>query len=480
MQIGIKLKGEDELISKLNDVSDPGSKRYGQWLSREEANKIAQPDQDAANEVKRWLNDAGVETFHSSGDGQWVTFHTSVEKANSLLAANFKEFEKDGTTKLRTTEYSIPTRFAKHIDLIHPTTFFGATQPHRAIDSTRVERRQKPVEKVIDASCKRMLTPQCLRQLYNVKYTPFPNSRSRIGFGSFLRQNTRENDTKMYKDMFQLHGNVTKVNINTANNDQYMEKDHGEANLDAQCQLAITNSLPMTEYLMGGSPPIVSDLEAGGKNENSNEPYVPFYQYLLSKSNEQLPQAISISYGEPEHTVPHNYAQRTCLMIAMLGLRGITVLHSSGDTGIGANCLSNDGSRKREFNPIFPATCPWVTSVGGTEDLDPEIAWRDSSGGFSNYFERPWYQRDAVNKFLNEKLSDETKKALQPYFDQNGRGFPDISAHSLSPPYMVRHSHPRIVIGTIDDSHRSFLILASASRVGPPPLHQSGLVLQVF
>jgi tripeptidyl-peptidase-1 len=84
-------------------------------------------------------------------------------------------------------------------------------------------------------------------------------------------------------------------------------------------------------------------------------------------------------------------------MVAVLGVRGVTVFESSGDTGIGSNCLSNDGKKQKEFNPQFPGTCPYITAVGGTEAVGPEIAWRDSSGGFSTYFPRPWYQTDAVN-----------------------------------------------------------------------------------
>ncbi|KAJ5541321.1 hypothetical protein N7494_006397 [Penicillium frequentans] len=38
-----------------------------------------------------------------------------------------------------------------------------------------------------------------------------------------------------------------------------------------------------------------------------------------------------------------------------------------------------------QFNSIFPATCPYVTAVGGTSDVMPETAWNASSGGFSNY-----------------------------------------------------------------------------------------------
>lgn len=34
--------------------------------------------------------------------------------------------------------------------------------------------------------------------------------------------------------------------------------------------------------------------------DNENEPYVPYYQYLLAKNNSELPQVISNSYADQE------------------------------------------------------------------------------------------------------------------------------------------------------------------------------------
>jgi len=195
--------------------------------------------------------------------------------------------------------------------------------------------------------------------------------------------------------------------------------------------------LPLYEFLTGGSPPIVYDLEQTGPDKNTNEPYVPYYQFLLSKKNSELPQVISNSYGEPEQTVPYRYAVRTCNMIAMMGLRGITVMESSGDTGVGSYCVKNDGSNKPTFLPDFPGTCPWITAIGGTEEVSPEVAWADSSGGFSYYFPRPLYQRRAVFDYLYRELPRETLNYYRPYFNPAGRGFPDVSAHSLGPVFRV-------------------------------------------
>ena len=61
-----------------------------------------------------------------------------------------------------------------------------------------------------------------------------------------------------------------------------------------------------------------------------------------------------------------NMIYSTCSMFAQLGARGVSVLFSSGDTGVGSACETNDGKNATRFLPIFPAACPFVTSVGGT------------------------------------------------------------------------------------------------------------------
>ncbi|PYH87359.1 subtilisin-like protein, partial [Aspergillus ellipticus CBS 707.79] len=119
------------------------------------------------------------------------------------------------------------------------------------------------------------------------------------------------------------------------------------------------------------------------------------------------------------------YAKRVCNLIGLVGLRGISVLESSGDEGIGSACRAVDGSP--QFQPIFPATCPYVTAVGGTQSYAPEIAWTGSSGGFSNYFERAWFQREAVGDYLKYHISNETKRYYSQYANFSGRGFPDYA-----------------------------------------------------
>ena len=71
-----------------------------------------------------------------------------------------------------------------------------------------------------------------------------------------------------------------------------------------------------------------------------------------------IPQTISTSYGDDEQTVPLDYAASVCELFGQLGARGSSVLFSSGDFGVGGgSCLSNDGEDRRQFTPMFPASC---------------------------------------------------------------------------------------------------------------------------
>ncbi|KAF8592754.1 hypothetical protein K439DRAFT_34781 [Ramaria rubella] len=72
----------------------------------------------------------------------------------------------------------------------------------------------------------------------------------------------------------------------------------------------------------------------------------------------------------------------------------------------------------------FPASCPFMMSVGGTVGVPETAVTRfGSGGGFSNFFPRPAYQDAAVAAFL--KVQGHTNKGL---FNPNGRDYPDIAA----------------------------------------------------
>lgn len=131
-------------------------------------------------------------------------------------------------------------------------------------------------------------------------------------------------------------------------------------------------------------------------------------------AQDTVPQVLSTSYGLGEASMSADVANSMCQAYMQLGARGVSILFSSGDVGVGPSTCSG------EFQPMFPSGCPYLTSVGSTDGV-PETAASFSSGGFSNIFPVPDYQSSAVSNYLSQLGS--TNSGL---FNTTGRGFPDV------------------------------------------------------
>jgi len=172
-----------------------------------------------------------------------------------------------------------------------------------------------------------------------------------------------------------------------------------------------------------------------GNNENE-----PFLAFLYAVGNHSKPPFIfSMSYGDNEDTVEFDYAVRVNGEFIKAGVRGISLLASSGDGGVAGSqttpCI--------KFIPTFPAASPYVTAIGGTTSSQPEVAASFSSGGFSNYWARPSYQTSVVANYFKVASS------LPPTgrYNHTGAGFPDISAQAIDF-VIVLHGTPVGVSGT--------------------------------
>ncbi len=140
----------------------------------------------------------------------------------------------------------------------------------------------------------------------------------------------------------------------------------------------------------------------------------------------------SISYGSIATEDPLADIKRFNTEACKLGLKGLTIMVSSGDDGV-ANFEARDDSSYCGFNPSFPATSPYVVAVGATqgpESNQPEIACSSSTGGiittgggFSVYLSRPSYQDDAVSNYL----ANAPNLPPSSQFNTKGRGYPDVA-----------------------------------------------------
>jgi len=242
--------------------------------------------------------------------------------------------------------------------------------------------------------------------------------------------------TKFRPDAAGAGSNFTVTQIAGGNNQQTPLNATGlaagtdlEGNLDAETIIGITYPTNLFTFNTGGKPPFIPD---AATPTDTNEPYLTWVQFILNQTN--IPQVISTSYGDDEQSVPLSFATSVCNSFAQLGARGVSLIFSSGDSGVGGStiCQTNDGKNTSTFLPAFPAGCPFVTTVGATKNVNPEIVATDSSngfvsgGGFSNYFARPSYQDNVVPAYITS-LNGQFSKL----FNASGRGYPDIAAQGF-------------------------------------------------
>ncbi|OMP88789.1 Tripeptidyl-peptidase SED2, partial [Diplodia seriata] len=417
----------------LLDISTPDSANYGKHLKRDELKRMLRPEAQATDSIIAWLEASGIESEAIEDDGEWINFVASVSQAEKMMDTKFNTYRSEIRTnirKIRTLEYSIPAELHEFINMIQPTTRFSQIRPERSLVFKKEHLGHKAFAAADDVpvavDCHSSITPDCLKSLYNIEgYTPKAN-KTFLGVSGFLEEYARYDDLAQFCNLYApaatdkgfKFGSIQGSTLPQDTND-----DASEANLDIQYTVPLVYPLDVTYYYTSGRGPLVPDLDQPDAAENGNEPYLEYFTELLKKQDSELPTTITTSYGEDEQSVPPSYARTVCDLIGQLSTRGVSVIFSSGDTGPGSACQTNDGRNATRFLPIFPATCPYVTSVGGTYGIEPEVAVDFSSGGFSDLWVRPSWQDDAINKYLGI-LGDKWAGLYNP----QGRGFPDVAA----------------------------------------------------
>ncbi|KIY71894.1 subtilisin-like protein [Cylindrobasidium torrendii FP15055 ss-10] len=434
MRIGLKKARGSELIAALYEVSTPSNERYGQHLSKEDVDALVAPHADTVEAVESWLRFHGIEPaealFRSSG-GNWLTLSVSVAQAERMLDTTYGVYTHPETseTVVRTLSYSLPEELHQHIDVMTPTTYFSTLQTLRSnsfiieenVGDNDVALKTAAVGAAVPSSCNTAITIACLKALYNTAgYVPTATDVNVLGVAGYLDQYANRADLQTFLKAYASNATGTSyetVLVNEGGDDQ---SDPGvEANLDIQYTVGLSAPTPNIYYSTGGSPPFIPDSDTP---TNTNEPYLDWLNFILAEDT--IPQTITTSYGENEQTIPRDYAESVCDLFAELGARGATVFFSSGDYGVGgSDCLTNDGTNTTLFQPAFPASCPYVTAVGGTHLVNPEQAVSFSGGGFSRYFDQPDYQTAAVDDYVSA-LGTQYNGLYNPA----GRAYPDLAA----------------------------------------------------
>lgn len=430
-QIGIKQNNIKGLQDKLADIADPNSPNYGQWLSKEEVDKYSAPAAADVAAVKAWLADSGITEVTMPTNEyvfplpiipfrakrtiltnciSWIEFSAPVSKMESLLGSKYEWFVhlETGEKVPRTKQFSVPQNLHDLIDVVTPTTVLYHNMGPSVHSSP------------LAAGAAGLTSPASIKSAYNVDYKGTGNTL--VGTTGFLGVGASHQDYASFGSQFSPGLKDFKdVSVNGGSNNG--DGSTLEGNLDTQYCGALASPNP-SQYL--------ANAPTGSDGTSFNDALLAFGNYLNSAS--APPSAVSTSYGGEEDGTDPSYMDRICNEFMKAGSRGVSIFFSSGDNGVGGN---GESSCYNGYYPLWPATCPYVTTVGGTEfdGSGREVVanfqqynknTRSPGGGFSNHFSAPSYNKAVTTAYANG-LSAAQKQRLNP----NGRGFPDVAIVSV-------------------------------------------------
>ncbi|KAI0738095.1 family S53 protease [Daedaleopsis nitida] len=429
-----------ELERRVMDVSTPSSPNYRQHLSKEEVEELVAPKQESVDMVYAWLAEHDITPKTISPAGDWLAFDVPVSKANELFDAEFSVFEQEDSDMdaIRTLSYSIPAELKGHLDLVHPTVSFPASESGRLPlfstplkDNSESPEAQNLTSRAVPSACADSLTPACLQALYNLPTTKATQSSSKIAVTGFLQSYASQADLTAFLNLYRKDmSSSTTFSLETIDggqNPQGSGQAGAEANVDIQYTVGLATGVP-TVFISVGSQ--VQDGALSGMLDVVN--------YLLAQDSP--PTVLTTSYGADEERISRDLAIKLCNGYAQLAARGVSVLFSSGDggvSGVGKRTCTNGN-----FVPTWPSGCPYITSVGGTRGVSPEAGADFSAGGFSNYFQRPVYQVGSVTDYISGLGSTYSGK-----YNASGRGFPDVAMQSWQYEIIVNGAN-KAVFGT--------------------------------
>jgi tripeptidyl-peptidase I len=473
----------DSNIASLVRMSDPESPEYGVYWTPQDVARAFRPAVRDTGAVLQWLEDSGISMSRvtPSFAGSYISVTVTRSEAELLLGTKFHHYTHThtGTKLVSCQEYYVPDNLLFSVDYISISYLTPDTPADLVIGPKEIRSNERTLSKrqnntPAQVNCTKYTAPSCLRELYNIpEETPAPHPNNTFGVYEPAYVTWLAEDLDFFFSTFQpslvnQRPVVQPIDGGFMQTVLKIPPFNLEPNLDFQYAMALVEPQPVVnvqvgdKYLLGTLNNMLAAFDA--YYCDSLDPTVDAifpstqpggYNQTTDCGNVRPPQVLSISYSDTEAIFAPEYLRRQCLEYLKLGLMGTTVVVASGDAGVEAGmqpgtCINattggSNATGSGLFSPGWPAACPWVTTVGGTQrgaqnstqkevalhvQLD-ETAILTSGGGFSNLFETPWYQLAAVAEYQRQ---EEQHIAKMP-FNRKGRGFPDVAA--LGSSYLI-------------------------------------------
>ena len=412
------IKRDADVINKfeaqLLDLSTPSSPNYGKWLTKDEIVAQTAPPSERLTAVTDFLaaNNILAQNIRVSDLKDKVFVQLPAATAATLFQTEFARYQskdKPDVVLVRTTKpYSLPEDLSEAVSFVDNLVRLPTVRRANLVDlDTNSTIRASDPFASCGTKCAASTTPAVLQQAYS--FTPV----TKVATGNSMAVAEFQNQYYDQTDLtnFQSACGVSQVAVDTdigGNNPSLCKAGCTEALLDVEYIEAVASPIPLT-FLYQATYSLLD-----------------WADYIIALKNSPL--VHSVSYGNDEIQQTSAAYMESCNTAFMqAGALGLSILFASGDQGVYGR---SGGSTT--FHPDFPASSPYITSVGGTNFktksvIGAETAWSCGGGGFSNEFTTPSWQKTQVSDYLTAA----TAAGVLPkaaVFNSAGRAYPDIAA----------------------------------------------------
>jgi subtilase family serine protease len=428
--LGWQNEGKAEALAQA--VSDPASASYGRYLTPAQFREQFAPSQAAASAVKSWLSGQGFSIVYVPANRHYIAAEGTVAQAEAAFKVQLNLYKVDGkTVRAPAASLTIPSSLAGFVEsvvgldqsaaLIHPDIVGSDAPPSPGFrnaepwslwwgQQTTANYPQLAIPAYNGGAvpfAPKGYTPAQLQGAYGVAGAIKDGIDGRgvtVAIIDAFASPTIVQDVNHYSSDFGLPAltasNFTQVVApGTYRHPESLAQDpqgwYGEETLDVE---AVHSMAPGADIIYVGAPNSYQDLDAA----------------LNHVVDRRLAQIVTNSYGFSTEFLPRGYIKPYNDIFIQAAIEGIGVYFSSGDDG---DEILNAGYRTVDW----PASSPWVTSVGGTSlavgesnnylwetgwgtersliqgsSWGPPVYLYGSGGGTSQLFAQPSYQAGVV------------------------------------------------------------------------------------
>jgi subtilase family serine protease len=416
-------RNESAVKALAKAVSNPSSASYGHYLTPQQFRQRFAPSQSGVNAVRSWLQSQGFQVGYVPQNNHYVSAEGTVSQANAAFGVTLNNYRYKGMTlRAPASTLTVPSSLAGVVEsvvgldesaaLVRPDTASTNAPPSFGF------RNAGPFSTFWADNTATILgdtfpwaphgyTPPMLRGAYGIAESGLDGSGQTVAIIDAYASPTIFQDAQTYSQLHdpghvltrsQFHQLVAPGIFNRPQNRaQDPQGWYGEETLDVE---AVHAMAPGANILFVGAPNNYRDLDAS----------------LNHVVDRHLANIVTNSYGFTGEALPPGFIKPVEQTIEQGAVEGIGIYFSSGDSG--------DNSLLSGIAPTadWPASSPFVTSVGGTSlgvgsgnsyvgetgwsTLRQRLVYVDGTpdhwgagvftggggGGPSHIFPAPWYQ----------------------------------------------------------------------------------------